>query len=371
MRRLCVLLILATLVACSGNKKSEVESGDIADLAEKTTLSPRSYSFSREVLQRQGGSVTLSVSGLVEDDYRYTGTVKIDDEIVYEEVVLDDARFLRLANASLLETVAILRRFDAPVAEAQRPAGFADPATEAVLLSGGWVFDPQGAPQEFGGDSGSSPLDARDVLFRSRFLETLPAYLAKGAGAVVWNPEAAAYIPQEDKFPPKKRKTLAEEFIDPFKSDGKRFDVLPKPFDPSIAPTNLRDVEDFFMYVSVWTNDGLIRRVGRVLEFPDLGQPVYKDFFQPLKTGTTGQATKDFLKFVQDLKIRRIFKDFYVFGKHDTGAARIEAPVNPIRVNLKPAAPVETRDPQSGSGPSETPQDQASPAPTATEPPAA
>ncbi len=368
MRRLCVLLILATLVACSGNKKGEVKTEDISDLAEKTTLSPRSYSFSREVPRRQGGPVTLTVSGLVEDDYKYTGTVAINKEIVYEEVVLDDARFLRLANASLLETVAILRRFDAPVAEAQRAAGFADPATEAVLLSGGWVFDPQGAPQEFGGDTGASPLDAREVLFRSRFLETLPAYLAKGGTSVEWNPEAAFYIPNDDKFPPKERKSLNEEFIDPFKSDGKRFDVLPKPFDPSITPTNLRDVEDFFMYVSIWTNDGLIRRVGRVLEFPDLEDPVYKDFFQPLKSGTTGQATKDFLKFVQDLKIRRIFKDFYVFGKHGTDGARIEAPANPIRVNLKPAAPVETRDPQSGPGPSETPQDQASPAP---EPPAA
>lgn len=343
-RTLALIVALIMLGACSGKQAGELDAEELDVVAEKTALSARAFTFTRRF-----GGVDYKIEGLVEDDYRYSAKVTVDDELVLEEVVIDDARYLRVANADMLRTVAVVESVDRPLPP--RPgSAFADPATETALLTGGWVFDPTAAPAEFGGAASSgNALDANQLLNRVRFIETLPAVMHRGQGVGKWNPEATDYLPQQDRFKPIKAENLGDPFIDRYRSSGFRYDVKPKPFDPAVSPTGLRDLEDFFLYTSVWTKGAKIRRVGRVFELPDPEDSQYKDFFQPLRSGTTGEATRQLILAVKNAKERTVYSDFYIYEDLPEGA-RVTAPEGAVRANLQPAAPVESRGPQEGPG---------------------
>lgn len=230
-----VVAAVAVLASCGGGATGAGVS-DLPDVIATSNETPR-------VVTETSGSVTLRVR--IEDDYRYEAETSVAGRRVVSETVYDDRRFLRFDDAAFL-------------------AGLAQ--TSPLLASlpvGQWVEDRRGAQPEFGRtDVTPSAFPASTVLDRVRFLETLPDDLAEGS-LRAWNPDAAAYLESEDRFPP-------------HEDDGTRFDVLPRPFDRDGffrdgLPVDLREaLEPHFQYVSVWVEAGRVRRVELLFDPPDL-----------------------------------------------------------------------------------------------------
>ncbi len=258
-----MVLLTTVLLAgagCAGRQGPEVRAKDLDALAEETALAPREFEATIAGVGR-----SMRVSGLVEDAYRYAATVSYGDRPLFEEMAVDDARYLRLLDP---------RPFRAPLASV--PAA-------APLLAGKWVVDPAGAAPEFG--AATSPQSAllrlvdpglettllapSTVLAEVRFLDTLPSLLRAGRPPIEWNPDSANYIPQDDKFPP-------------HSEDGKRFDALPQPFDPGATFATLPAVASFFQTSAVWARERAISRIESLLELPTPGRPQYRDMFEQI-----------------------------------------------------------------------------------------
>ena len=337
----CLCLIL--LAACGRSEAQSIEPEDLDDFARNTALSPREFTFTR-----QSGENTLQIDGYIQDDYRYEAQVLFNDQLVYEEKVIDDTRFLRVENPQLLEplrTFRLLEQFTPTTLPQVGTLSGLDLATEDVLATEQWAVDPTGAPEEFKSeDAPTGTLDASEVWRRVRFLESLPSIIGGDEGGRVreWNPDDTNYLPSKDKFPPTDTGRFSDRFVEKFVKDGVRFDISPDVFDPASIPTGIRDIERFFLYTSVWAKDGQITRVGRAFELPDPDDPAYEDFYEPLQSGTIGEAAKSFLSLLKEIRDRRLYTEFYTFGI-SAGDRQVVGPEGAVLAVLKPPAPVEGR----------------------------
>lgn len=224
------------LAGCQSGSASGASADDIPRLLTQIGQSGHAISDSRRV-----GEHTWTVNGVVEDDYRYRAEVLVDGTLAYEEVDVDDARWVRVANPAL-------------VLGPSAAATLATNAATAALLSGRWVTDANGAPSDvISADAVSLPLDPSLVLSALRATEEARTHLD---GLREWNPDAIYYIPKDDKFP------RHEE-------DGARFDrVPPKQFDLEHPPGNLVRIQEAFEYDSVWIGSAGITRIERLLAMP-------------------------------------------------------------------------------------------------------
>lgn len=296
MRSAAILLVLGLLAGCTrGSGEEQVEVADLGRISERTSLSSREF----EAIQK-ADKTALGVAGLVEDDYRYRAAVAADGVSLYEEVVIDDARYFRLSDPSQFAGVAAT-----------------DPGLTAVL-TGGWLVDPHGAPPEFltGPAAGPlPPLDPRFVLSRVRFLDTLPAVIRRGREPKKYNPDAADFLPKDDKFPRRK-------------ADGIRFDAIPLAFDPGISAVSVEALEPYFQYASVWVKMRRITRVERLFELPGPEDPQFKELFEQFRRGVSGLPSP-VLASGKQFRVT----DTYLFRVPQDGA-RVEAPANAVTVNL-------------------------------------
>lgn len=263
MRRVIASLALASLIACgTGSGVEKVEAKDLDGIAETSSLAAREFSVTITE-----DSLVFQLSGLVEDTYRYAATVNLHGKPLFQEVVSDDARYVRVLD---------------PEAFATKSGAAAAPGARA-LLSGDWVVDPRGAPPEFSAADaeaadpladlieGVSPalLGARTVLNEIRFLDAIPQLLRVATSPRAWNPDGANYLPKDDKFPP-------------YTEDGTRFDSIPRAFDPGSNINSIQSLHPFFQYTSVWTRDGFISRVEKLFEPPHRADPQYRAMFEGL-----------------------------------------------------------------------------------------
>jgi hypothetical protein len=237
-------IALVSGAACGGGHESAVKVADLDKLATKSALRARTFTSTSTV-----GGARVTVVGLVEDDYRYAATVSLNGAPVWEEVVVDDKRYVRVINAAAL--------FDADTA-----------ASLSTIVSGAWVVDGNGAPAEFTPETTVVPLAPDLVLSYVRVLDTVPQ-LTK-LGYVEWNPQGASYLPRSDKFPA-------------HKDNGKRFDHLPTAYDANQVLNGLDATRPYFEYVSLWANDRGVTRIERTLELPDPADKRYAEMYTQLR----------------------------------------------------------------------------------------
>lgn len=230
-----------------------IKAKDIAALAELSTLKPHRF----EGRVRLAGRA-VEVTGVVEDAYRYQATVSIDGSVVYEEAVLDDRRFVRLISPDRLVPHEVFAEL--PLLH----------DSWLTLMKGEWVLDPQGAPPEFaptGTAANDAPLRADLVSGFVRFLDAGRELAAKGMRK--YDRDSVQYLRRDDKFS-----------NDP--DDGRRFDALPTPYDPTAVFTDLESLRRYFEYTSVWTTTEGVTRVERLLELPPPSRR-YRDMYAQLR----------------------------------------------------------------------------------------
>lgn len=249
MRLRLLVATLMILTSCGrGSAKDVITADRLASVATSTSLKSRDFTWSLTMLGH-----TVSVKGSLQDDYRYQAKVFMDSRPVYEEVVVDDARYLHVSDPSVLMDAATFAAVD--------------PALSAA--TSGWVVDPLGAPAEFSlKRTERTPLDATYVLDRVRFLETLPVTLKQSFRE--YNTDAVTYLPKDDKFPA-------------HKGDGTRFDHFPGPYDPNAITVTFESLKPYFEYISVWGTLGSITRVEYLMELPDPSAAQYREAYRQIR----------------------------------------------------------------------------------------
>lgn len=252
---LVALVILGGTAACGrGSAKDKVSAGKLGELAAERGTQSRRFEWSSTIAKR-----TVSVSGLVEDDYRYQGTVSINNEPVWQEVVVDDTRYLKVVDpAAILEPELITEMATAG------PAG-------AALMGGQWVRDIRGAPGEFTPRTQQIPLDSQLVLSAARRLDRVAEVLRLG-GFTEYNTFAVSYLPKNDKFPK-------------HEEDGIRFDHVPAAFDPNKLFTKLDDARAYVEFASFWATLEGVNRLERLMELPKPSERYHELYDQLIRAG--------------------------------------------------------------------------------------
>lgn len=312
---LCAVLLAASVAACGrGSGAADVGPKDVERLLPAMARYPRTFTLTRKTPDR-----TLVITGAVQDDYRYRATVTTDGRDTYEEVVVDDGRYLRLLDPSAYAGVAAVD------------------ATLRAFLDGRWVYDPKGAPPEFSPSGPPTALSAQFVLGAVRYLEAVPEVLRKTGGHVAYNPDSVTYLPKDDKFP-----------VHP--EDGKRFDVIPKAFDPGVTVVSAQDLEPYFLYLSVWVAGNRVARVEKLFDLPDLERDGrFKELREQLAfisssggPAPVGQATG-----LGTARAIRYQESYLVDTK---GAVQVDPPPDPLRADLTGLVAVLTGVPVPGAG---------------------
>lgn len=253
-RRMLAVVVAVTMVlsGCGrGSQADKVDSARIDDLAAKRGLEPRTFRWSSTVAGR-----TVAVDGLVEDDYRYQGKVLVDGALAWEEVVVDDVRYLRVADITRLVEPELVTEL-----AGTGPAG-------AALVTGQWIMDPRGAPGEFAAAAQQIPLDPQLVLGAARRLDRI-ADLVRLGGFAEYNTLAVSYLPKNDKFPEHKK-------------DGTRFDHVPAAFDPNRVYSKLDDARTFIQFASVWMTLEGTNRIEELIEMPNPDDDRYNELYEQL-----------------------------------------------------------------------------------------
>ena len=233
-RRLVSAALAVAALAAAGACGSPDEGADdrLRDAIRATEREPREY-----VYEERAGARSYAVKGAVEDDFRYSAKVTLNDAALFEEVVSDDTvadRFLDPASVGFLAVSA--------------PAG---PAASAIA-NRQWVVDPAGAPILLTSASnerriGDDPVI--DSLTVFRYIELV----LRQQRVVEFDENSLEYRPQEDPFPKPKDG-----------SDVVRFDFFPPklPKASDTAGTNQAvPGPQHFRKMVVYVQDGKIIRV--------------------------------------------------------------------------------------------------------------
>lgn len=235
-RRAVVLPILLCLLApaCT-NKQSTTYSVKRRDGFLRASLhAPREFTYTQTT-----GEETLEVRGRVRDDYTYQASVSRRGSLTYEEVDVDDSRWILVHDATLARAAA----HDTALRD---------------LVPGQWLSDSTGAPGEF--RRASAPvrlLGGELVLEVVRALE-LPVYDSlfqkRIRQATKYDPDSVNYVERNDKFPP-------------YLEDGVRFDVFPASYEPQLLfrngiPNDLEQrLPTYFLFASFWYDGKHLTRV--------------------------------------------------------------------------------------------------------------
>jgi hypothetical protein len=181
-RRAWLLVVVAmAMLASSCGSPDEGADDKLRAAIRATEKVSRTFSY-----EEKAGSHAFAVEGAVEDDFRYTAKVKLNDSPLFEEVVDDDAVADRLLEADSIGFLAL-------------PGVSATPAAKA-LVNRQWVLDPTGAPVLLVSANtvrrlGDDPVV--DSLTVFRYLELV----LRQQRVVKFDKNSLEYRPQEDPFP--------------------------------------------------------------------------------------------------------------------------------------------------------------------------
>ncbi len=272
MRRILVLPLLVAALGLSACGSATDAERRLREALGRTERLSHRFIYSETFTSEKGAEEKTDVRGLVEDDFRYKARVAVGGRPVLDEVVSDDALYVRFLDPARIQD--FLRKpkkqdkggtglgSDQPATPAElpgvRPADEGPGAAE-LLPTRRWVLDPAGAPAVFGSpdDSrlvGDDPvLDALDVF----------AHVERAIGGatriVEFNEESLEYRPKEDPFerPKKGSKVTRFDFEAP---------KLPKAVDTSRGNQFTPDIR-YFRKMSVYVKGG---RVVQVVEKIDV-----------------------------------------------------------------------------------------------------
>ena len=224
-----VVALAASLSACSSVDETSFTAEERADFLADSVHAPRRF-----VYTRTSGASRYEVSGEVEDDYRYRGSVGT----VYEEVVVDDQRFVKLSDAAVL------------------PAATRAMANLAPLVGGEWVSDAARAPGEFAPRSSAllSPTALLDAVRALDVGDNAELFKRAVRSSKRYDPDSSGYLRRTDKFAA-------------HPEAGVRYDYFPSPYQPDVVfrdgvPADLDErLRSAFLYVSFWFRGGRVTRI--------------------------------------------------------------------------------------------------------------
>lgn len=231
MRRLILALGLGVALAACGGPDQGADD-ELRAAIRSTELEPRQFVYEEEVANRR-----YAVQGSVEDDFRYSAKVTLNDAGLYEEVVSDDTIAARFVDPTALGFLAV-----------SPPSGGAATA----VTNRQWVVDPAGAPVLLASASterrlGDDPVV--DALTVFRYVEQV----VRQQRVVEFDENSLEYRPKEDPFPKPKEG-----------SDVVRYDFfppkLPKASDSAGANQAVPGPQHFRKMV-VYVQDGRIIRI--------------------------------------------------------------------------------------------------------------
>jgi hypothetical protein len=226
-----ILLLVATMAAACGSP-DEGADDRLRAAIRSTERQPREFVYEEEVANRR-----YAVKGVVEDDFRYSAKVTLNDAGLYEEVVSDDTVAARFVDPASIGFLAI-----------GAPGGAAAGAVAAKQ----WVVDEAGAPVLLASATverqiGQDPIV--DALTSFRYVEQV----LRQQRVVEFDENSLEYRPQEDPFPkPKDNSSVVRfDFFPP---------KLPKATDSAGANQAVPGPQHFRKMV-VYVQDGRIIRI--------------------------------------------------------------------------------------------------------------
>ncbi|MFN2462858.1 MAG: hypothetical protein ABR573_03015 [Candidatus Dormibacteria bacterium] len=288
------LLLAPILQGCAGR---EDRTNELRAIIARTVSQSRHYRYSEAYAGH-----TAVVEASIQDDLRYKTSYSRDGHLLSEEVIVDDARALRIPDPAAADrvapSIAVTRPGLGSVGAGASPTGTASqastiglPAPEAagaaaesrpgaqtldLIHSGGWVLDAAGAGrlqrkhtakrEELGDDQ------VRDALNALRYVDDSMTQLGGTGAVVLYNPEAINYRADLDPFP--RPKTAAGEL---------RYDLRQPGLAPRAGGAGTSEAQReqglpgpaYFRSLSVYVRRGLVERVvesvsvERALKNPD------------------------------------------------------------------------------------------------------
>ena len=265
-----VALLVVVVLGLAGCTERETVHDEVRSFIAATQTQPRRYTYVDASLDR-----TISVEGVVEDDFRYTADLSIDDSVAYREVVDDDAIIARMLDPRTLEILSddppaasspviqglapVPGATEAGTEPAALPAAPAAPEpsaaqvrAERLLRSGRWVEDPVGAPPLLASTAAES---ADDPVFDAlRVFRHVERAMDEAADVYLFNPDAPEYIVEDDPFP------------QPDSDAGvTRYDLEPPPLPrrQDLGTTGAQQMPDArnFRKMAIYVRDGIVVRV--------------------------------------------------------------------------------------------------------------
>lgn len=224
---------------------------------------------------------SISVRGLIEDDFRYKARLTIDQVEVLDEVVSDDALAVRFLDPSFIGNFT---------------SSGGDAATVAALRSRAWVADPKGAPSVGDAAVQDQLLGVDPIVDSLSVLDYAKDAVAQAAGVRKFNPEGLDYRPAEDPFPR------------PAEGSGVvRWDVRPKDLpradaqDTSQGSTFLAHAENF-RQMAIYVKDGRVVQVREQIAAKFDLLTKFRNYIERLLDRAGGQGNANLKKQVQSVK---------------------------------------------------------------------
>jgi hypothetical protein len=258
------------VVLASGCSERKQDSFKVVDVVDATTPLARRFTYS----VTEGGT-SLTVQGIVEDDFRYKLQMASGSTPIVEEVVVDDGVALRLLSPPFLKNLT-------------DPQVTATAATDApgvtvtdALNGQRWVFDDAGAPPPVVATDDTRPLgddpleDARNAL---GYVRTV----ALGTPFVRYDPESInpVYRADEDPFPKPETGSKVVRY------DAVEFLHLPPVSAATSGNKSVLPGYGNFRKMAVYVQDGHIIRVMEDIGLPPRLRDELRDYLDALVKAT-------------------------------------------------------------------------------------
>jgi hypothetical protein len=251
---LVLLLVTCGLTAGCGKKKTAED--EVRAALHRTAAQPRLFSY---VDHTSDGE--MSVTGTIEDDFRYRALLALDQTPAYEERAVDDALAARVSDARVIGVLgratqprqAVAGAAGSGAAAVSVVKGANDPRARTALTTGQWVLDRLGAPSLLPGGQDKARLVGEDPVLDSLSVLKYVETAARQAHVILFYVDDINYKPREDPFPHPDEKAheirydFLRQDLPHVKQDGKSERFVP--------------TEAHFRKMSVYVRDGLVVRV--------------------------------------------------------------------------------------------------------------
>ena len=268
MRLVSATVLIVLLASACSERKSD--SSKVVDIVDVTT--PLARRFTYTVTQR---GTTLTVQGIVEDDFRYKMQLAAGSTPAVEEIVVDDGAALRLLDPSFLKALSD------PKVTATAATDTPGVSVSDALNGQRWVFDDAGAPPPVVATDdtralGDDPLeDARNAL---GYVRTV----ALGTPFVRYDPESLnpVYRTDEDPFPKPETGSKVVRY------DAAVYPHLPPVSEATSGNQSVLPGYGNFRKMAVYVEDGHIIRVMEDIGLPPRLRDELRDYLDALVKGT-------------------------------------------------------------------------------------